>query len=799
MKKEYSPLENESKSLLKWNHLNDKKDTKEKRYILEMFPYPSGNLHMGHVRNYTIGDVQARFYRMNNFDVIYPMGFDSFGLPAENAAIKNKINPLNWTEKNIEHMRKQLKLLGCSYDWEAEISTSRSSYYQWNQWIFKKLYDANLIYRKKGYVNWDPVDETVLANEQVIDGKGWRSGALVEKREIEQWYIKITDYAEELLNGLDQLTEWPERVKNMQRQWIGKNNGTIISFEIKSKETIIGSIDVFTTRPDTLFGVTYVSIAPEHEQLATLLNHSSNLTDCNEYIQKSLQKKDADRTDITQGKTGVDTGLMAIHPITGNEVPLYIADYVLTDYGTGAVMAVPAHDERDHAFANKFDLPIIQVISSPDNHDINQSAYTGPGILLNSDAFTGQPNESAKESISNHLKDLNKGSIEPQYKLRDWLISRQRYWGTPIPIMYDENNNSHCINENELPLLLPTDVSFDGKGNPIESSESFKTLEINGKTYRRETDTMDTFFDSSWYFLRYCDPKNETRPFSPETVNNYCPVDYYIGGIEHACLHLLYARFFTKALRDIGLHNIDEPFKKLVCQGMVLKDGAKMSKSLGNTVDPDSIISKYGADTARVFILFGAPVEKDLDWSDEGVEGSFRFLKRFYNYTVNFNDYPVTSDHLTQLNKHCHKVIKKITEDIQNFQFNTAISQLMELINTISKIGTNKETALTMTKLIAPFAPFIAENIWEELNQSNSIHEQNWPTFDSNLIIDDEVTLVIQVNGKVRDKVVTNRETDQETIKKIAMEQTNVIKHIENKTIVKTIFVPERLINFVVK
>ncbi len=798
MKIEYAPLENEEKILEKWRTLSLSKKGKDKRYILEMFPYPSGNLHMGHVRNYSIGDVQARFLRMNGYDVMYPMGFDSFGLPAENAAIKNKINPIKWTEKNIDHMREQLKRLGCSYNWDTEISTSRSSYYRWNQWIFKKLYDAGLIYRKKGYVNWDPVDQTVLANEQVIDGKGWRSGALVEKKEIEQWYIKITNYAEELLEDLEKLDKWPERVKNMQRQWIGKNSGTIIKFDIETTNGI-NTIEVFTTRPDTLFGVTYVSIAPEHDQLADLLNHSPFKDECKKYIQNSLQKKDSERTDESKIKTGINTGLLATHPITGNKVPLFIADYVLTDYGTGAVMAVPAHDERDHEFAKKYSLPIIEVIKAPDDHDTNKAAYTNSGILINSGEFSDIENNLAKEKISKHLVEINKGEVKPQYKLRDWLISRQRYWGTPIPIIYDEDGNSFCVEESELPVELPTDISFDGKGNPIESSQTFKSIHKENQQFTRETDTMDTFFDSSWYFLRYCDSKNESLPFKNEIVNHYCPIDYYIGGIEHACMHLLYSRFFTKALRDLGLHNIDEPFKKLICQGMVLKDGAKMSKSLGNTVDPNSIIEKYGADTARIFILFGAPVEKDLDWSDEGVDGSFRFLKRFYNYTVNYMEYNVSQDNEPKLRKHCHKVIKKITSDINSFQFNTAISQLMELINTISKIGTNLETALIMAKLIAPFAPFTAEDIWNNLNQSGSIHEEEWPTYDSKLIIDDEITLIIQVNGKVRDKLITGRELSEENIKKLALEQQNVSKHLENKTIIKTIFIPERLINFVVK
>ena len=694
-----------------------------------MFPYPSGHLHMGHVRNYSIGDVQARYYRMKGFDVIYPMGFDSFGLPAENAAIKNNVNPLNWTEKNIEHMKAQLVRMGLSYDWSTEVSTSRSSYYHWNQWLFKKLYDARLIYRKKGFVNWDPVDQTVLANEQVIDGKGWRSGATIEKREIAQWYIRITNYAEELLTELDNLTEWPERVKNMQRQWIGKNNGTVITFDIVTPDkTDIQPLDVFTTRPDTLMGATYVSIAPEHDQLQALLSQSPNATDCQDYIQTSLKKDVADRSDQNKEKTGVNTGLFARHPITNEHVPLFIADYVLTDYGTGAVMAVPAHDTRDHAFAKKYNLPIIQVIESASgDENVMTEAYTDDGILIQSGEFTGLANNDAKTAITNHLNRINKGRQEPQYKLRDWLISRQRYWGTPIPIVYDENNAPHPVDEADLPVTLPTDVHFSDQGNPIESSPTFKTVTKGDQTLTRETDTMDTFFDSSWYFMRYLDANNTNAPFNKDAINNYLPVDFYIGGIEHACLHLLYARFFTKALRDMGLHDISEPFKKLICQGMVLKDGAKMSKSLGNTVDPASIIEKYGADTARIFILFGAPVEKDLEWSAEGVDGSFRFLKRFHNAVCNFTDLPLKADEDANLTKALHKVIKKMTSDIEQFQFNTAISQLMELLNTIQKIGTTKEVAITMTKLIAPFAPFLAEDCWAKLAQEEVFTTLNGP------------------------------------------------------------------------
>jgi leucyl-tRNA synthetase len=802
MTHDYLPIENEPQWLEKWPKTWPKNHKKEKKYILEMFPYPSGHLHMGHVRNYTIGDVQARFYRMQGMDVIYPMGFDSFGLPAENAAIKHQITPLEWTEKNISHMKTQLTRLGFSYDWDQEVSTSRSNYYRWNQWFFKKLYDAGLVYRKKGFVNWDPVDQTVLANEQVIDGKGWRSGATIEKKEIVQWYIKITQYADELLSDLDTLDQWPDRVKNMQRQWIGKNDGTIVTFDIVDthKSPIGEQIETFTTRPDTLMGATYVSIAPEHEKIAHLLPHVTSATDCHTYIQSSLKKDAASRSDQTKEKTGVRTGLFAVHPITNEHLPLFIADYVLTDYGTGAVMAVPAHDIRDHAFAKKYQLPIVQVIQiSTHTENVEDTPFTENGTLMQSGEFTGLTTTAAKSAISKKLTELKKGGHTHQFKLRDWLISRQRYWGTPIPIVYDETNTPMIINEADLPVELPKNISFERQGNPLKQSSEFCNVIIDGKNVVRETDTMDTFFDSAWYFMRYLNPDNTDAPFSKELVNHYLPVDFYIGGIEHACLHLLYARFFTKALRDMGLHNINEPFKALICQGMVLKDGAKMSKSLGNTVDPASIIDRYGADTARIFILFGAPVEKDLAWSDDGVDGAFRFLKRFFNVCANYTDYPLKENGADSLHKTLHKVIKKVTNDIKQFQFNTAISQLMTLVNTVQKTGTTLETARIMSQLIAPFAPFLADHCWTLLNGEGSVHSTSWPQYKDELTIDDDITMVIQVNGKVRDKLTIARSISEDALTLLALERPNVQHHVSDKQIVKTIFIKHRLINFVVK
>lgn len=757
---------------------------------------------MGHVRNYSIGDVMARFYRMNGYDVVHPMGFDSFGLPAENAAIDHNVSPLDWTESNIKTMKRQLNRLGFDYDWDREISTSRPSYYRWNQWLFKRLYDAGLVYRKKGLVNWDPVDKTVLANEQVVDGKGWRSGALIEKKEIVQWYIKITQYADELLDGLTQLDDWPDRVKNMQQQWIGKNNGTIVSFDVTDTHgnpIPHTSIRVFTTRPDTLMGATYVCLAPEHPMMDALLPHTVNATDCQHYIQSALLQHALDRGNPAKEKTGVMTGLMAIHPITNDPLPIFIADYVLTDYGTGAVMAVPAHDERDHAFAKKYNLPFIHVIYHPD-HDIEHVAYTGDGVLIHSGEFNDLDNATAKTRITDYLKRIGHGQTVDQFRLRDWLISRQRYWGTPIPIVYDDAGNPTCLDDQDLPICLPNDVQFNNQGNPLDHSDSFLSLEIDGQSFSRETDTMDTFFDSSWYFMRYLDATNDTHPFSSDAINHYLPVDIYIGGIEHACLHLLYARFFTKALRDLGLHTISEPFKRLICQGMVLKNGVKMSKSLGNTVDPSSIIERYGADTARIFILFGAPVEKDLEWSDDGVDGAFRFLKRLFNMCANYHEYPLKKDHTVTLTKQRHKAIKKITDDIQRAQFNTAISEIMILMNTIqSTTGTTKDTAIIMTQLIAPFAPFMAETCWEHLGQTGSVHQSSWPVYDPDMVIDEDTVIVIQVNGKVRDTITVPRSMSDDEVTALAQRQKKVVTHLDGKTIQKTIVVHHRLVNFVAK
>lgn len=791
----YSPQEIEEKWQSHWQTsglYRTPATPKNPYYVLEMFPYPSGQLHMGHVRNYALGDCVARFKRMQGFDVLHPMGFDAFGLPAENAAIKNGIDPEKWTESNIKSMVAQLQQLGLGYDWERSIATCRPDYYKWNQWLFLKMAEKGLVYRKKGFVNWDPVDNTVLANEQVIDGKGWRSGAVVEKREIAQWYIKISDYAQELLDGLDTLSGWPERVKLMQRNWIGRSEGTEVNFILSHDAS--RTLTVFTTRPDTLFGVTYVVLAPEHPLVQAVIAEG-NADTLNTYVQHTLSKSNAERGDAGAEKTGMALGLSVIHPLTQKEVPLYVSDYVLMDYGTGAVMAVPAHDQRDYDFAKKFSLPLQHVIAPTESDLTKNAAYTGPGTLVNSGPFTGLTNDVAKTKISQALTENSQGKVVVQYRLRDWLISRQRYWGTPIPFLVDETDTYHPVPLDQLPVMLPKDVPFDGKGNPLAKSPEFMSVIHEGKTYRRETDTMDTFFDSSWYFLRYTDPKNTELPFS-KAAAQWLPVQQYIGGIEHAVLHLLYARFFTKVLRDLGMHTHDEPFLNLLCQGMVLKDGSKMSKSVGNTVDPGHIISKYGADTARLFILFGAPVERDLEWSDSGVDGSFRFLNRVHRLLTHPGEFTLTATP-SELDKQLHKTIQRVSEDIERFSFNTAISRMMELVNWIYANGCTPSTVSTLLQLLSPFAPFLAEEGWAILGKKGSIHESNWPTFDIAKTIDDTVTVVVQINGKVRDKLDVARDSDQTTVQTLAMASEKSQKFLEGVEIKKVFFVPNKLINIV--
>lgn len=760
---DYQPLVIEKK----WRQIWEESDLyktpvrsqKPSYYVLEMFPYPSGQLHMGHVRNYSLGDTLARFKRMQGFDVLYPMGFDSFGLPAENAAIKQQIDPEAWTLSNVKSMEEQLKSLGFSYDWSREVVTCVPEYYRWNQWIFLKLYEKGLIYRKNGFVNWDPVDQTVLANEQVIQGRGWRSGAEVEQREIVQWYIRITDYAEELLQDLDTLTEWPESVKTMQRNWIGKSTGLSIRFPVVGSDE---TIEVYTTRPDTVYGITYLALAPEHPKVTEWAD-----ADINSFVEASKKISKIDRGDDSKPKTGKFLGQYVTSPFTGEQIPVWTADYVLMDYGTGAVMAVPAHDERDAAFAKTYQLPVKQMECT------------------------------SKEEIIDLVESNDWGKKTINYRLRDWLISRQRYWGTPIPMLYDEAGEVVPESLDHLPVLLPKDAIFTGQGNPLDKAPSFKTVERNRKTYRRETDTMDTFFDSSWYFLRFCDPKNSELPFDFEAANSWMPVDQYIGGVEHAVLHLLYARFFTKALRDLGLVSVNEPFKRLLTQGMVLKDGSKMSKSVGNTVDPGSIIREYGADTARLFILFGAPVERDLDWSDEGVEGAFRFLRRVFKLVTEPTS--VKSGSELALEKICHKTVFRVTEDIDRFSYNTAISRMMELTNFMTSHGTTQKANEILLLLLAPFAPFMTEEAWKFLGHSKSIHKAAWPKYDPALLVDDEVTIVAQVNGKLRGQFVVPKGISREDMEALAKSDERVAKFLLEVTIIKVVFVPDKLLNFVVK
>lgn len=799
----YSPQSFEKKWQAYWSthrtNATASEPNKENYYVLEMFPYPSGNLHMGHVRNYSIGDCLARFKRMQGYNVLHPMGFDSFGLPAENAAIKHNINPEDWTNKNIENMVEQLKTLGFNYDWDKTLATSTPEYYRWNQWIFIQMVKKGLIYRKKGVVNWDPVDNTVLANEQVIDGKGWRSGAEVEKREIEQWYIKITDYAEELLNDLDTLDHWPDSVKIMQRNWIGKSIGVEIAFRLQDEEE---HIRVFTTRPDTVYGITYLVVAPEHPQLANWVTGTEYESAVTDFVEKAKKKSHIERTDDTKPKEGVFTGKYFISPFTGLTHPIYVSDYVLMDYGTGAVMAVPAHDQRDFEFAKNHNLPIKVVIQNPESplkEDTMTEAYTKEGVMVHSGEYNGITSSQFKEKIADKIEAKKLGTKKVNYKLRDWLISRQRYWGTPIPMLYDENGDTFPEEDENLPIRLPKDVSFTGQGNPLENSESFHTVTRNGKTYKRETDTMDTFFDSSWYFLRFCDPKNTNAIYNPNEVKTWAPVNQYIGGIEHAILHLLYARFFTKVLRDLGLSTLNEPFERLLTQGMVIKDGAKMSKSLGNTVSPEEIITKYGADTARLFILFGAPVERDLEWSDNAVEGSFRFLARAYKICLDHEQHNINPAQQDELDKAAHKAIKAVTQDIERFSYNTAISRMMELVNFMYSHGTTKEYCKVLTQLLAPFAPFTSEEIWHALGEKNSVHLSQWPQYDDAKTVDDTITIVAQVNGKVRDKFDLPTDATKEEVEALAKQSEKVSKYLESGTILKTIFVPKKLINFVIK
>ena len=796
---EYKPLDFEQKWIRRWSDDSiDSAGLDESRpfyYVLEMFPYPSGKLHMGHVRNYTLGDTLARFKRMSGFNVLHPMGFDALGLPAENAAKAHDIHPEEWTLSKMAEMKDQLIRLGFSYDWDGTLATCLPDYYKWCQWLFIEMYNKGLAYKKEAPVNWCEGCKTVLANEQVEDDACWRCKEPVIPKNLNQWFFKITDYAEELFEDLDRLEHWPDKVKTMQRNWIGRSEGCELSFPLVDSDQ---SLTVFTTRPDTVYGISYLVVAPEHPFVKDWVKNTQYESSVLDYIE-SVFSSEKERVDDTKPKTGVYTGKSFINPFTGKEHPIWVSDYVLMGYGTGAVMAVPAHDVRDHEFATKYDLPILPVIQpSSGEHDFTRNAFTQMGIMCNCDDFTGVSSDEFKSvAIEKSIKE-GFGVKKVNFRLRDWLLSRQRYWGTPIPIIYCDSCGMLPVDSSELPVELPKDVSFSHEGNPIESSSSFQDVTCHqcGNKATRETDTMDTFIDSSWYFYRFTDPNNSLLPFSPNLVKKWGPVDQYIGGVEHAILHLLYARFISKVFRDLGLSEHDEPFNSLLTQGMVLKDGVKMSKSLGNTVDPSEIISKYGADTARLFILFGAPVERDLDWSDTAVEGSFRFLSRVYRLCA--QDLQITTD-LNGLDKIQHKTIQGVTQDIERFSYNTAISKLMEFVNYMYQNGSTQESVLVLVKLLSPFAPFVTEELWSILKQSNSVHSSSWPSFDSSKIIDDTVIVVVQVNGKFRSKILMPANSSKDELISFAKQDERVKKYLDNMILLKEICVPNKLVNLVVK
>ncbi len=817
----YNFAEIEKKWQKKWDDEKafkvSENSSKPKYYTLEMFPYPSGKLHMGHVRNYSIGDVVARFKTMNGFNVLHPMGYDSFGLPAENAAIKNGVAPNKWTLENIDTMTEQLKTMGISYDWDRQVATCQPDYYKWTQWMFLQLYKKGLAYKKKQYVNWCPDCQTVLANEQVVDGKCERCKSVVGKKDLEQWFFRITDYADRLLADIDKLEGWPEKVKTMQANWIGKSNGATVDFKVDGSDKVL---TVYTTRPDTLYGCSFMVMAPESPLTEEIISGSDTEAECREFIKKIQQTDEISRTNADIEKEGVFTGKYVINPLTGKKIPLYLANYVILDYGTGVVMAVPAHDQRDFDFAKKYNLP-IDVVITPDGEPMEGSslteAFAAEGIMINSGEFTGMNNKDALAAIIKYLEDKGIGGAKTNFKLRDWLISRQRYWGAPIPIIYCDDCGAQPVPESDLPVMLPEDVEFTGLGkSPLSTSKTFVNAKCPkcGKMGTREIDTMDTFVCSSWYFLRYCDPKNEEMPFSFESQKYWMNVDQYIGGVEHAILHLLYARFFTKALYDMGYVSSDEPFKNLLTQGMVLKDGTKMSKSLGNVVSPEEIISKYGADTARLFILFAAPPERDLEWSDTAVEGSYRFLNRVFRYVDDNRDKidlnaKCDMTNLTKEDKELRYVLnytkKKGTDDISiRFNFNTCISGIMELVNALySYNGTNMglvgEAVHDLIIMLAPFVPHITEELWQMAGGEGSVHTQSWITYDEDALVKDEIEIVVQINGKIKDKLNIPSGLDDEAIKAVALDAEKVKEAINGKTVVKVIVVKGKLVNIVVK
>ncbi|MCM8819052.1 MAG: leucine--tRNA ligase [Candidatus Omnitrophica bacterium] len=811
----YNPEEIEIKWQKKWeeSELFKVKYNREKKkfYILEMFPYTSAQIHMGHVRNYTIGDVVARYKVMNKYNILHPIGYDAFGLPAENAAIKQNIHPKEWTYKNIDTIRRQLKRLGISYCWEREVITCDPEYYKWNQYFFIQFFKRGLVYKKKSPANWCPSCQTVLANEQVIDGKCWRCGEIVENKNLEQWFIKITEYAERLLD-FSGIKNWPERVITMQKNWIGKSEGCEIYFYIPEIDEILS---VFTTRADTLLGVTYLVLSPYHPLVEKITKVSSNSKEIEKFIER-IKKASLTVQDILKiEKEGVDTKIFAVHPITQEKIPIWIGNYVLMEYGTGAVMAVPAHDQRDFEFAEKYNLPIKIVIKNPEWKEIPEKlekAYENHGIMVNSEIFNGLDSEKGKEEVRKYLEKINKGKKSVYYRLKDWCISRQRYWGTPIPIIYCPKCGIVPEDEKNLPVKLPDEVKITGKGeSPLKYVAEFLKCKcpVCGSNAERETDTMDTFVDSSWYFLRYASTWMENKPFDKDEVNYWLPVDQYIGGIEHAILHLLYSRFFVKVLKDMGFVNFEEPFENLLCQGMVIKDGAKMSKSKGNVVDPEDMIKKYGVDTLRLFILFAAPPEVDLEWSEKGIEGCWRFLNRVWRLHSEIKNYSEQNqEHDEKLKFMINKVVKGITEDIEKeFQFNTCIAKMMEFINFLNKELNEKKVSKYIViecwkkfiKILYPFTPHICEEMWESLNEKNFLFNEDWPSYEELEIVEEKINIGVQINGKIRGNIEIPPDFDAEKIYNLLLNNEKFKKIIEGKKIIKKIYIPNRLINIVIE
>jgi leucyl-tRNA synthetase len=782
---------------------------KEKFFCLSMFPYPSGSIHMGHVRNYTIGDTISRFQRMLGKNVMQPMGWDAFGLPAENAAIKNKVSPADWTEQNITSMKLQLQRMGFAYDWKREFATCSPDYYKWEQWFFLQLLKKGLVYQEEAEVNWDPVDETVLANEQVIDGKGWRSGAVIEKKRLKQWFLKITDYAEELLEGTEKLDGWPEQVKTMQKNWIGKSEGMEFTFKLKDTDE---TIEVYTTRPDTIMGASFLALSTNHKTAAKASESSLSIK---KFIEDQKKIKVAEADLAKQEKLGIDTGLFALHPFTGEELPVWIGNFVLSEYGSGALMAVPAHDQRDYEFAKKYDLAIKQVIKGSKKDDINEAAILEKNTLINSNEFDGLSFDEAFKAIEIKSEQLQCGFRKTNYRLRDWGVSRQRYWGTPIPILKDSDNNTFPAKE--LPVELPTNVQLSGVSSPLAALNEFIEARQDGQDLKRETDTFDTFFESSWYYARFASFDSDDSMLD-ERAKYWLPVDQYVGGIEHAVLHLLYSRFFFRCLRDLGLVEGDEPFDNLLCQGMVLKDGSKMSKSKGNTVDPEGLISKYGADTVRLFVMFAAPPDQSLEWSEQGVQGSFRFLNRIWNLIQEHlnSDIPEKLEfdnknkEALSLRIKTHQTLNKVKDDYERrHAFNTAIASVMELSNKIPKEfltsqsspaerSAAHEAITSIIIMLAPITPHLSQHLWWELGKDNPIIDHIWPEVDPDLLIEETVEIAVQINGKLRATLNLDPNANQKTFEDEALADINIQKYLANKEIKKIIFVPGRLINIVI-